>query len=366
MTAKKRLPPRSEPIERTGSKIRTSPARPSISACLIVRDEARLLPRCLRSIAGAYDELCIVDTGSSDRTLEIARKAGARTRQISECNGSDGKIEDFAAARNATLALATGDWILQIDADEVLQPGGVARIRRHSRNLQSTSLVVTMRSGTAVWRSTRLHRRSDDLRYVGRIHEYVERAGATRAIVDRKIVIINRPDKRDKESADDRNLRLLRLELTDHPDNARAHYQLGNELRGAGRIDEAIESYRESLRLGNYRHGAFVSRYYLAICYLRKRDWEGAIASALDGVRFDPRYAEVHCLLGDVYFARGQLEFARQWYRSALACGAPPDTPMAVQAWAYQVYPKKRLRALAQAMRQPIGDSDPLAATAAE
>src|SRR5512140_3106181 len=94
-----------------------SKTRPTISACLIVRDEARLLPRCLRSIAGAYDELCIVDTGSSDNTLEIARKAGARTLQFTACNDAEGKIEDFAAPRNAALQLATGDWILQIDAD---------------------------------------------------------------------------------------------------------------------------------------------------------------------------------------------------------------------------------------------------------
>ena len=70
----------------------------------------------------------------------------------------------------------------------------------------------------------------------------------------------------------------------------------------------------------------------------------------------DPRYAEAHCLLGDVYFARGQLAFARQWYRSALACGTPPETAMAVQAWAYGPYPKRRLRMVAQALRLPPGE----------
>ena len=328
-------------------------ARPAITACLIVRDEARVLPRCLRSLAGAYDELCVVDTGSTDGTLDIARKAGARTLSFTACNGADGKIEDFAAARNAALGLATGDWILQIDADEVLAPGSAARLRRHSRRREVQWVMVSMRSGPASWLSTRLFRREPGLRYVSRIHEYVERDDPAGTITDREIVITNKPSKRGKEPASDRNVRLLRLELADHPDNARALFQLGNELRSAGRITEASEAYRRSLELGTYRHGAFVTRYYLAICYLLQQDWERAIATALDGVRVDPRYAEAHCLLGDVYFARGELAFARQWYRSALACGEPPDTPMLVQPWAYAAYPKKRLRMLAQAMRAP-------------
>jgi glycosyltransferase involved in cell wall biosynthesis len=307
------------------------------------------LPRCLRSIAGAYDELCVVDTGSIDATLDIARRAGARTRVFTGCNGADGKIEDFAAARNAALALASGDWILQIDADEVLGPGGAARIRRHSRRGGASPVMVAMRSGTASWLSTRLFRRTTTLRYVGRVHEYAERDGDPAGIIDRRIVITNRPDKRGKESGPARNIRLLRLELADHPDNARAVFQLGNELRAGGQLAEAIACYRASIELGSYHHGAFAARYYLAICHLLQRDWDRAIAAALDGVRVDPRYAEAHCLLGDVYFARGELAFARQWYASALACGAPPETPMVVQAWAYGPYPRKRLRMLARA-----------------
>ena len=328
---------------------------PTISACLIVRDEARLLPRCLRSIAGAHDELCVVDTGSTDATLEVARKAGARTLVFTACNGSDGKIEDFAAARNAALALATGDWILQIDADEVLGSGAAARIRRHSRRDDVASVMVAMRSGKVGWLSTRLFRRTATVRYVGRVHEYTERDRAAVAVTDRRIVITNRPDKRGKEAGPARNVRLLRLELADRPDNARALFQLGNELRTDGQLAEAITCYRASIELGTYRHGAFVARYYLAICYLRQHDWERAIATALDAVRVDPRYAEAHCLLGDVYFARGQLAFARQWYRSAVACGAPPETPMVVQPWAYSSYPRKRLRMVARALKLPDG-----------
>lgn len=335
---------------RSSGSPRAASPRPRISACLIVRDEAALLPRCLRSLRGAYDELCVVDTGSRDDTPELARRAGARFASFTACNGADGKIEDFAAARNAALALATGDWILQIDADEVLARGAAARVRRHARG-DAGGVMVTVRDGAEHWLSLRLVRRAPGLRYVGRLHEYPEHEPPLRTVTDRQLVISNRPDKRGKESAGARNLRILRLELAEHPDNARALYQLGNELRVAGQLPDAVAAYRRSIQLGTYRQGLFAARYYLAVCHVRLRAWEEAIDAGLDALRLDPRYAEAHCLLGDVYFARGEPALAQQWYRSALVCGEPPPTPMAVQRWAYGPYPRKRLRQVAAALR---------------
>src|SRR5437764_1210688 len=81
---------------------------------MIVRDEARALPDCLGSLAGYLDEGVVVDTGSQDRTREIAVAAGARVYDVPWA-------DDFAAARNAALERASGDWILYIDADERLR-----------------------------------------------------------------------------------------------------------------------------------------------------------------------------------------------------------------------------------------------------
>ena len=77
-----------------------------ISLCMIVRDEAENLERCLRSVAGVVDELCVLDTGSTDGTIELARRLGARV-------SSAPWTQDFSAARNASVALASGDWILE-------------------------------------------------------------------------------------------------------------------------------------------------------------------------------------------------------------------------------------------------------------
>src|SRR5947207_377817 len=98
----------------------TTPA--TLSLCMIVRDEADMLPRCLAAVRGLPTELRVVDTGSRDGTVAILEAEGARVIH----RAWDG---DFSAARNAGLDGATGDWILYLDADEVASAAVVAQIR---------------------------------------------------------------------------------------------------------------------------------------------------------------------------------------------------------------------------------------------
>ena len=93
----------------------TESASRRLSLCMIVRDEAQLLPGCLESVRGAVDEIVAVDTGSSDATPEIVRAHGGLLLRHAW-------REDFSAARNVSLDAATGDWILWMDADERLRP----------------------------------------------------------------------------------------------------------------------------------------------------------------------------------------------------------------------------------------------------
>src|SRR5580693_253427 len=101
-------------------------ARPAegmrLSLCMIVRDEQEMLPRCLAAVAGVVDELVIVDTGSTDETVEIARSFGAHVIHH-EWTGS------FAQARNVSFDAATGDWLIYLDADEVLVGEDAATLR---------------------------------------------------------------------------------------------------------------------------------------------------------------------------------------------------------------------------------------------
>ncbi len=89
---------------------------PTLALSMIVKNGERDLPDCLASVRGVVDEIVVADTGSSDASIEIARAAGARVISIPWEN-------DFAKARNLSLAEVTSDWLLLLDADERLDAG---------------------------------------------------------------------------------------------------------------------------------------------------------------------------------------------------------------------------------------------------
>lgn len=139
-----------------------------LSVCMIVRDEEKKLQRCLDSVKAIEPyELLVCDTGSTDATLEIARACGAQVfHQPWEFN--------FAAARNNVLDLATGDWILSLDADEIVDPEGIGAIRAamldETAALWMLKLIDTVEAQSRV---PRLFRNSREIRFKNRIHETV-------------------------------------------------------------------------------------------------------------------------------------------------------------------------------------------------
>ena len=145
----------------------TSP--PQISLCLIVRDEADALPRFLQAAQGCWDELCAVDTGSTDQTVPLLEAAGAR---VTHRPWDD----DFSAARNASLDLATGDWILILDPDELPEPGFASALRAAVADPQAGALLLSLRNLLSDGhhrdcRLLRAFRRDASVRFEHRIHE---------------------------------------------------------------------------------------------------------------------------------------------------------------------------------------------------
>ncbi len=227
-----------------------------ISLCIIARDEERFLPDCLASVSGVVDEIVLADTGSTDRTVEIARAAGATVVH----HAWD---EDFSAARNAALAAATGDWILLLDADERLAPGAGVALQEavsqgdlHCGVLRLTdadhldATVHSVLDGTAALREpvwlARLFRRTADLRWEGRVHEHVNTwlaaHGGRASLVEADIVHYGAvPSLRCDKGKDERNLRLLRREVGESPENWPARACLAENCLHDGHLQEARE-----------------------------------------------------------------------------------------------------------------------------
>ncbi|BDG07074.1 glycosyltransferase [Anaeromyxobacter paludicola] len=233
-----------------------SPATaPRVSLCLIARDEERFLPGCLASARAAVDEVIVVDTGSRDGTVALARAAGARVLEAPWTG-------DFSAPRNLGLAAATGDWVLQLDADErlaggaaaalrraVAEPGGAAAflVRLHdAARLDAPEAEVL--SGAARLRDVallpRLFRRLPGLAWRGAVHERIDEAlaeaGARFALSDVDLVHLGAvPELREALGKRARNTAILRRACDDGSGDVTPFGYLCLELRAEGRGEEA-------------------------------------------------------------------------------------------------------------------------------
>ena len=228
---------------------------PLLSACMIVKDEEDNLPSCLASLEGLVDEVVVYDTGSTDRTVGLARSAGAT---VVEGYWDD----DFARARNAALAHCRGRWVLHVDADEVLEadPEALrALLRRRPApdafNVSILNLTDQGETGATAHRATRLFRRSV-AHWTDRLHEQVVRRSGSGPLVTAvapgmRIVHSGYQSaavaKRDKL---ERNIRLARADLErGGKDRARLLLNLGRSFIVAGRHEEALACFEKGRRL---------------------------------------------------------------------------------------------------------------------
>ena len=315
---------------------------PTLVVCMIVKNEERVLERCLDGLDGIYDELCIVDTGSTDKTVEIAQRYTDKVQVFHQCNDELGNIIDFSAARNRALEMTQADWVLQIDADEVIRQGK-EHIRTHISREDTDRIAMIIRNGRADndVLSGRLFRRSNAQGYKSAIHEYLEFDG--RAELDNRLMIENLPNKEGKETGSERNIRLCLKQLEGKPNDSRTWYYLGSEYLLKQDFSQAAECFKNAKLHDNYKQGKYHVRYYLAVSLFQCHDWSGAVDAANEAVDIDDRYAESYCLLGDVFFTLGILDKAEIAYQQALSCTPPNDALLGTKPWAYQAHPASQL-----------------------
>jgi glycosyltransferase involved in cell wall biosynthesis len=222
---------------------------------MIVKNEERFLGQCLASVKGLADELIVIDTGSTDRTIEIAREHGAQVGHFEWCN-------DFAAARNASIAPATGDWILFLDADEELSPAEKqnlpALVNSDNVALIRLPLINTHQGQVSKSILPRLFRNIPAIQFQGCVHEGVYTAllkvskewqmdislgdllilhhGYTAEVISERNKV-------------QRNYELLLKALEERPNEAYFYMQLGLELRRMDRLAESFDAYAKALNL---------------------------------------------------------------------------------------------------------------------
>ncbi|MCD6727148.1 MAG: glycosyltransferase [Solirubrobacteraceae bacterium] len=312
------------------------------SLCMIVRDEEEMLPRCLAAARPAVDEIVVVDTGSTDRTIEIARSFGARVIER-EWTGS------FAQARNVALDAATGDWILVLDADEILVEGDAPRLRvllgrtwREAFYLVETNHTGEIGDGTAVTHNTlRLLRNRPEYRYEGRIHEQIgqslpgglpERLEASDVRIDHfgYLGVV----RHDKDKAR-RNVELLQRQQNEGDESIFLHFNLGSEYGAAGEVEAAVATFERAWDLvrADPQREAFGFVPALVARLVRARRLVGraedAIALADEGLSFLPGFTDL--VLEQALAAGGSGDFQRsvELFERCLEMGDAPSRYMA-------------------------------------
>ncbi|MDY6986698.1 MAG: glycosyltransferase [Thermodesulfobacteriota bacterium] len=284
----------------------------TISLCMIVRDEEHHLARCLASLKPVVDEIIIVDTGSTDRTKEIGTLFGA---QVFDFKWSD----DFAAARNLSISKASGDWVLIMDADEVLSPLDYDSLRQLvkkrsskpaaysvvTRNYSTRTNTIgwTMNDGTyrreeagAGWMPSlkvRLFPNDTRIRFEYPVHERVEpslkRVGVKVKSCRIPVHHYGQLDQEKRDSKGESYYELGMKKLDQRGDDLEAIHELAVQAGCLGKHEDAIDLWQRLLAIKPRWPIAFVN---MGTAYLKLGRYDDALIAARKGVELAPEMKE--------------------------------------------------------------------------
>ncbi|MEK3901832.1 MULTISPECIES: glycosyltransferase family 2 protein [unclassified Paenibacillus] len=299
---------------------------PTISLCMIVRNEEKSLGRCLASVADIVDEIVIVDTGSTDRTKEIAASFGARIYDFEW-------TYNFAAARNYSFSLGTSEYLLWLDADDVIEEADRVRFKALKTSLSSeyhsvamSYILLTDSDGKplGILRRNRLLRRDCHFQWTGAVHEYIE---VTPPTLESDVCITHKKDKEYTE----RNLDIYRkMKSAGEEFSPRDQLYFANELFDHGYYHEALENYKIFLADGKGTPQEHIQ------AYTRMADSYGALGEKADQLLslshtfdYDIPQAENCCKMGYYFMDLEQYEQAIYWFELAVSLPRRDDLGLA-------------------------------------
>jgi glycosyltransferase involved in cell wall biosynthesis len=302
-----------------------------VSLCMIVKDEERYLPACLESVQSLVDEIIVIDTGSNDRTVEIAEKYGARVFHTPW-------EDNFSKARNVSLEKATGDWILQLDADErfeqedrdklleVIQSG-----KAEGYLFQVINYDFESTEDVCVFPSLRLWRNRPEYRFVGALHEQISSSIIERTTSEHLLMTPIRihhygysaavmQEKRKTE----RNINIAEAEVKKHPDNAFCYYNLGTEYLKLNRYPEASRQFQLALEHVSEFQDIWIASLFknYANALLAMRKFPEALQLLHEGIRIFPDFTDLVYFKAVCHFELGQYPQAVGNFHQCLVMGS--------------------------------------------
>ncbi len=289
----------------------------SISLCMIVKDEELVLDRCLKSISDIVDEIIIVDTGSKDKTKLIAEKYTKKVYDFTWC-------DDFSKARNYSFSKATKDYIMWLDADDILLDKDRKKLNQLKKTLTKDVDIVMLRYNIAFdklgnpifsYNRERIIKNNKKYKWTGAVHEVIEPSGK---VITKDIAITH---KKEKAYATGRNLKIYEKLLSEGKNlDSRHKFYYARELYYNKKYNEAIKVFTEFLdSKDGWIENKINASIDLANCiyFTKKNDFDEVYDILINTFKYDIPRACICCELGRYFFLKNKYDIAIYWYKLA-------------------------------------------------
>ncbi|MCM3410145.1 glycosyltransferase [Metabacillus litoralis] len=291
-----------------------------ISLCMIVKNEEKVIERCLSSVSPLVDEVIIVDTGSNDSTKELAGKFTSNIYDFTWIN-------DFSAARNYAASKANGEWILVLDADEFVDEENFKQFKQELKDnkgefdaYSAKILNFTGAFGESLVQNyhDRIYKNNGEILYYRSIHEQLKNKIDLKLKIKPSSLLIfhsgylnQTVSEKDKRQ---RNKELIDYEITNGSNNPFDYFNLGNEYCSIGEYSKALDSYLKAYRgkqdiLMSWVPTTLVQ---IIICLMHLKRYNDALAVIKDAEEIYIGSPEIPFLKGEIYYLRGQLDDAKE------------------------------------------------------
>lgn len=293
----------------------------TISLCMIVKNEEAVIERCLNSVKDIVDEIVIVDTGSTDNTKDIVKKYTDKLYNFTW-------IDDFSAARNYSFSKATMDYILWLDADDVILEEDVEKFKKLKGNFDPTVDIVMMNyitnrdaegNITFSYLRERLSKRSNNYVWSEPVHECLNIYGN---IITTDICISH---KKEVVASPNRNLVIYEKIIAEGKElSPRGLFYYARELYNNARYDDSITYFNKFLdsEMG-WLEDNIRACYDISNCYLLIKDKKNMLKALIRSFQYDTPRSEICCQLGYYYFNENDYNRAIFWYELATKVKRP-------------------------------------------
>ncbi|WP_168198299.1 TPR domain-containing glycosyltransferase [Crassaminicella thermophila] len=303
-----------------------------LSLCVIVKNEENNLPRCLESVKDIVDEMIVVDTGSTDDTVKIAKSYGAKVFYF-QWN------DNFSDAKNFALEQAKGDWIITMDADEELSASDKDKVLPLLNNpnidiylFQTLSYVGnTPGLETVNNLNIRLIRNHKGYKYMGAIHEQIynsinpikeNKVGKEKIVVYHYGYLRSIALEKDKPS---RNMKILKKLLEKDPNNNFHLYNMGNEYLRLRRFEEALTCFKRAYKdfMPNLAYSPkLLLKMIITLEELHMYDEELKMLN--HGLQYYPKFTDLEYLRACLFHRQKKYSLAIKGFKKCIEMGEPP------------------------------------------